>query len=469
MKCALRTALALCLGLGPACKQPGTSAAPTVATPPTTRDAAAPAVDAPRRADAAAGGADPALEAQLGRLADSLTAQVAEVRHLAVRGPIARGVMNREAIVARLRARTAEEYPPGEVAREGEMLTRLGLLPEGFAYEQNLYDLLEEQVLGFYDPALRRLFIADWVPEQVQSTTMAHELTHALQDQHFQIARFVHHAQGRGDAQTAGMAVLEGDATAAMLEFALHPNGRTITEAPEVVAMILQQLESSQQPRIAAAPRAIRETLLFPYLAGLSMVVSTLRREGWEGVDALLRRPPESTEQVLHEARRLAREAPVAVPAAVPAALAARYERVYFDVMGELGAQQFFKVSLSDARSESAAEGWGGDCAMLLRPRGADDAGTARDALVWIVALDRGAAPRRPDAEAEEFAQAAAEVLGRRYVDRPTARIAGALAARRPTPDTVSLVARVGQRVLFADRIAADLAADLAASALSPR
>ena len=282
---------------------------------------------------------------------------MARARGLAVRGPIARGVMGRDAIVARLRARTAQEYGPGEVAREGQLLRRLGMIPQGMDSEATLYDLLEEQVLGFYDPDLRRLYIADWVPEAAQATTMAHELTHALQDQHFDIGRYTHHQQGRGDAQTAAMAVLEGDATATMLEFALRPSGRSVRDAPEVVRTIEGQLESTDQPRLAAAPRALRETLLFPYVSGLRMCIARLQDDGWPGVDALLQRPPESTEPVMHPDKLAAREMPVAVSEEVPAPLRGQWAVAYQDVLGEFGARQFFRAVLSEARSDATARG----------------------------------------------------------------------------------------------------------------
>ncbi len=473
-----RCGIALALALGGCPRRP-----PAEATTPAVAVADAPvAVSPPQdagtvaRADGGAGRND-ALARRLGALADRIVADVARARGLAVRGPIARGVMGRDAIVARLRARTAQEYGPGEVAREGQLLRRLGMIPQGMDYEATLYDLLEEQVLGFYDPDLRRLYIADWVPEAAQATTMAHELTHALQDQHFDIGRYTHHQQGRGDAQTAAMAVLEGDATATMLEFALRPSGRSVRDAPEVVRTIEGQLESTDQPRLAAAPRALRETLLFPYVSGLRMCIARLQDDGWPGVDALLQRPPESTEQVMHPDKLAAREMPVVVSEEVPAPLRGQWAVAYQDVLGEFGARQFFRAVLSEARSDAAARGWGGDRAMLLVPRDrvtdGPDGGIsipaealADDMLVWTVVMDPGAP--RDDAEAREFAAGAAEVLARRHIERPITRVAGALAARDLGGARVSLVAQSGRRVLVAERVPTAVAAALVRAVLSP-
>src|SRR5262249_36730593 len=99
---------------------------------------------------------DPALLT----LADQAAAQVSRTRGLAILRPIAKGVMDRPQILARLHQRVREEYAPGEVALEAEILRRLGLIPDVFDYEAAVFSLLEEQVAGFYDPSEQRLFIA---------------------------------------------------------------------------------------------------------------------------------------------------------------------------------------------------------------------------------------------------------------------------------------------------------------------
>jgi hypothetical protein len=417
------------------------------------------------------------LEQRLSRLADELAARVSEIRGLPARGPIARGVMSRDAVVARIRERTRQEYPPGEVELEGELLKRLGMIPEAMDYERTIFDLLEEQVLGFYDPDARRLYIADWVPEAMQPVTMAHELTHALQDQHFDIGRYVHHVQGASDRQTAAMAVIEGDATAAMMDFTLAPMRQRVTQIPNVETLIANQLQSTDQARLAAAPRAMRETLLFPYVAGFGMCVREMRDGGgYPAVNALLRRPPESTEQVIHAEKLRARELPVDVPVTLPAPLAADHRVAYQDVMGELGLWLYLLTALGDDAAREAAAGWGGDRAMLLAPRaGVTDTGDggvrvrrealADDALVWVVEMDRD--PQGPaEGEATALTRAATAVLQRRYISAAVTNVRGASAARAVAPGRVSLVAQRGTRVLIADRLPAARAAAVVAAAL---
>ncbi len=411
---------------------------------------------------------------RLSALADELANRMGTLRELRVTRPIARGVTSRDAVVERLRARTRQEYPPGELDLEGESLKRLGLIPDALDYERTMFDLLEEQVLGFYDPDEHRLYIADWVPADMQRPTMAHELTHALQDQHFDIGRFTRHVRGRGDAQTAAMAVLEGDATAAMFDFTLAPSGRTVLDLPDVASDATSQ-SSEDQPRLAAAPRALRESLLFPYVAGLRLCVERMRAGGHHAIDELLAHPPDSTEQVMHSDKLASRDQPVDVPATVPAPLADTFELAYHDVMGEFGLRLVLAEALTDAQSRAGAQGWGGDRAVLLLPRSSltpeGDAGVriashalAQSALVWTITMDPG--HPRIDSEATELTAMLSTALSRRYAQRPTVSVAGATVARATGDGRVSLVASRGRTVVFLDRVPAVRAAAVVSSLL---
>src|SRR5262249_25563569 len=112
------------------------------------------------------------------------------------------------------------EFSKEEVRVESGMLKRLGLLPEGTDYEQTLLDMLAEQVAGFYDPYAHTLYIADWLPIEMQRPALAHEIEHALQDQHFDLQKYSAPLKEDGDRQLARSAVVEGDGTAVMLEYA---------------------------------------------------------------------------------------------------------------------------------------------------------------------------------------------------------------------------------------------------------
>jgi hypothetical protein len=339
-------------------------------------------------------------------------------------------------------------------------------------YEQTMYDLLEEQVAGFYDPDAKQLFIADWLGSGVQGPTLAHELVHALQDQHYDIAARTHHTHGQGDAQIAMMAVLEGDATLAMFDFA--GGGRGVQIEPERADMLfkLNVLASFSQPKLSSAPRALRETLLFPYRRGFTMCVRAYRDGGgYPGIDALLSMPPSSTEQVLHPAKLASREPPVLVN--VPSGALPNYVVMHDDVLGELNTQLFLAEKLPDDEAEQGAAGWGGDRAVLLIPRATGavapnaraDAGAVLPAgsldasvLVWKLVFDPSASD--PDGEAKEFERFAQAVLERRYNAGSRAAVAGTTAAFNAGSGTQSVIARTGSTVVLIDHApAADVAA----------
>lgn len=105
------------------------------------------------------------------------------------------------------------------------MLKRMGLLPVDADYEKLLFELLSEQVAGFYDPYRKTLYVADWLPLDMQRPALAHEIQHALQNQRFDLKKLARPLKSEGDRQLAQAAVVEGDGTAVMMEFAARGMG----------------------------------------------------------------------------------------------------------------------------------------------------------------------------------------------------------------------------------------------------
>ncbi len=294
--------------------------------------------------------------------ADDITRQVSALRGLTLARPFQKGVLSREAIGQKLRDRIAKEYTPAEIGVESRVLKRLGLLPPDADYEQMLLDLLMEQVAGFYDPFARELYIADWVGMDLQRPALAHEIEHALQDQHFDLKRFASPLKEDGDRQLARSALVEGDGMAVMLDFLAQTMGIDTSKLPGAYDAMSEQVTSgvlAASPVFNRVPRFLRETLLFPYVAGMKLVFALRKGHPWSRVDEAFKSPPESTEQVLHPEKYFAHEHPIAVTAAPIGALPGRELRR--DVLGELEWRLLFATRLSDGPAERAAQGWGGD------------------------------------------------------------------------------------------------------------
>jgi hypothetical protein len=323
-------------------------------------------VSASAPAATAAPAAAPDAE-QLNRLADEITAQVARLRGLPLKRPMARGILTREEIRKRLEERLAKEFPKAEIVAEGMVLKRLGLIPPEADYLKLVLDLLTDQVAGFYDPFKRQLFIASWMPVDMQRPALAHEITHGLQDQHFDLRRFTVGLKGNADRQLARAALLEGDGTGVMLEYAL---GVDLGSLPSgVMAMLKPMMQMFSSPTFQRTPRYLREVLVFPYTAGLDLVATLRRRLAWSKINAFYVRPPESTEQVLHPEKLLAGERPVLITPRPLRELKGGRE-VWQDTLGEAQLRLYLEQHVGKDRAETAAAGWGGDRAVACQMPG---------------------------------------------------------------------------------------------------
>jgi hypothetical protein len=307
---------------------------------------------------------------KLKRLADEITQDVVKLRGLPLKRPMPRGVLSRAEIRKRLEERLAKEFPRAEIVVEGMVLKRLGLIPPDSDYLKLVLDLLSDQVVGFYDPFKRQLYIADWMPVDMQRPALAHEITHGLQDQSFDLRRFTAGLKGNGDRQLARAALVEGDGTGVMLEFALGMDLGSLP--PGVMAMLKPMMQLFSSPTFQKTPPYLREVLVLPYTAGLDFIATLRRRSSWTKINAVYKDPPESSEQILHPEKFLARERPVTITPRPLQALKGSRE-VWQDTLGEAQLKLYLEQHVSKARAATAAAGWGGDRGVAYQRPGQPD------------------------------------------------------------------------------------------------
>src|SRR5438128_7048667 len=306
--------------------------------------------------------------------------ETSQLRQLAILRPVQSSAQSRAEIQSMIVSSMDQETTPAQLHAAEVTLKKLGLAPADFQLRPLMIRLLTEQVAGYYDPKRQQFHLADWIDLDGQKPIMAHELTHALQDQHFNLLRFEHWPKGDSDAELAAHALIEGDATLAM---ALY-----VANNPLRALAFLKSLGSTGLPseELDKAPRALRETLLFPYQDGEKWVSVLYKQGGWDRVSKAFTELPQSTEQILHPEKYFAQEPPVRVTLPDIAPLLGRsssseirgrrsevgqdlrtprppaWKRLDSDVNGEWGfyliLDQFLK---SPAESRRAAEGWGGD------------------------------------------------------------------------------------------------------------
>jgi hypothetical protein len=292
--------------------------------------------------------------------------ETSEVRQLTILRPVKSGAQSRSEIERMVIRNLDEQTTPADMHATEVALRKLGLVPQGFEYRSFVVKLLTEQVAGYYDPKAQQFYLADWLELEGQKPVMAHELTHALQDQHFNLRRFEQWPKGDADSELAAHALIEGDATLAMTLY--------MAKNPLVALAFIRSVASTQtsSEQIQKAPRALRESLVFPYQEGSEWATQVYKRGGWSLVSEAYKQLPQSTEQILHPEKYFVREAPVKVtlPELRPV-LGQNWKRLDADVNGEwsyyLILDEFLKDSIESRR---AAAGWAGDRYALYQGSG---------------------------------------------------------------------------------------------------
>jgi hypothetical protein len=330
--------------------------------------------------------AKPAVNAKAAALTattDEVLRETSELRKLAVLRAVKSGAQSRAEIEQMLLRSLDEESKPEEM-RAGELtMKKLGMIPAGFDLRSFIVSVLTEQILGYYDPKTRQFYLADWVEVDGVQPVLAHELTHALQDQHFDLRRFENWPKGDGDAELAAHALVEGDATWLMTLYVLKDPRRMIG--------MMKSVGATSTAKIDAAPRSLRESLVFPYDQGMAWVRQLHQRGGWKAVDDAYANLPQSTEQIIHPEKYFAHEAPAQVALRdLSPALGKDWKQIDTDVNGEWGyyliLDEFLK---SEKESKQAAAGWGGDRYALYENKQTRETMLAQE-TVWDTEQDAG-------------------------------------------------------------------------------
>ncbi|MBA3512863.1 MAG: hypothetical protein H0T77_00610, partial [Pyrinomonadaceae bacterium] len=283
--------------------------------------------------------------------------ETSEIRELAILRPVKSGAQSRPEIERMIVRNLDEQTTPAEMHATELALKKLGLAPPEFQYRSFVVKLLTEQVAAYYDPKVQQFYLADWIELEGQKPVMAHELTHALQDQHFNLRRFGKWPKGDSDSELAAHALIEGDATLAMTLY--------MAKNPLVALAFIRSLGGSNlaSDQFKQAPRAIRESLVFPYEQGSEWATRVYKRGGWASVSQAYAKLPLSSEQILHPEKYFDYERPVKITLPeLRTLLGTGWKRVDYDVNGEwslfLILDQFLNAS---DESRRAAAGWAGD------------------------------------------------------------------------------------------------------------
>jgi hypothetical protein len=288
---------------------------------------------------------------------------VAELRDLRFRRQVPVTVESPDRLAKRLLRVLADETNETELRRQGRAMELLGQLPRGTDLPKLLERLQAESVLGFYlpgrPPGKGGLYVrSSRGLDPYARIILAHELTHAVTDQHYDLTRAdrLAAAGGHEDELAAYSGLVEGDATLLMQRY--------LTErlTPQEQADAALAVARDGTPMRDAAPAAVREAMLFPYQEGLRFVQALYQRGGWAAVDRAYRDPPTTTEQLLHPERYLGsrdRPQPVTVPD-LSGRLGGGWRTAADTSFGEFDARLLLQGGSGSAGAAAAAEGWDG-------------------------------------------------------------------------------------------------------------
>ncbi|HEY7234823.1 MAG TPA: hypothetical protein VH539_11785 [Gemmatimonadaceae bacterium] len=335
---------------------------------------------------------------QQGPYADRVAADVPEIEKavgVPFKHPPKLEVRTRAQVRAFVAAQLEDTAARRDLAGKEATYKVLGLIPDTMSVRKLFLDVLTEQILGYYDPKTKVLYVMNGAPDDVIGLTIMHELVHALQDQYFNLDS-LQHQLGDADREAAAQAIVEGEAVYEQVEAAGGGRGNIAARFPGGRDRIRDLIRESQSsPVLNAAPMVIQEELLFPYINGFDFVARFKEREpGKLPFDDM----PQSTEQVMHDRAYFGtpRDAPLRVTLPkVPGA-------IYENTLGEFDTRLFLYEHLQDQEAASrAAIGWGGDRYVVVST-------SAGNGIAWVTAWDSAI-------DAAEFVDALGQAIQKRY------------------------------------------------------
>jgi hypothetical protein len=383
----------------------------------------------------------------------SILEKVSKIRQLPIRENVKVDTLSRPELLKFLQTQFESELDPKVVSGEKALYTRWGLFTEDFDYAEFVLSLYTEQIGGFYDPKTRKLFLLEGMPlaRLDQEVLVAHELTHALQDQSFNLTKYLEPSpkEPNSDRQLSIMAMIEGDASLTSSEY-VQTLMKDKLNLMDVLGSVVSAVRMNFSfEKLRQAPRVLRDSMIFPYEQGMQFVQSFRNRGwSWEKINQLYKTPPLSTEQILHPSKYLKAENPQALNFKSESVLPGKAQLLTQGVMGEFGWRHYFLNYFENSEAKASARGWAGDYYQVFK----DSAQQTR--LIFSTLWDS------PE-EAHEFALSYAKTLQLRYPSLPAVTSFTPIKLIRRTPIDNFLIFQQGSHCLIAEGLPAISQAEL--------
>lgn len=301
---------------------------------------------------------------------EKVISSIEEIRGVRFKNRVEYEIVSRDVMLQLIRREFNLQYSKQEFMYLNAMLRLLGLVDKEFDIEKIMFDLYKEQAGGLYDPRTKKLYIADWIPDEMIDIVLFHELLHALDDQYYDLEKYAF-SETSSDAKLAKLSVIEGIGTYYMLIYTFERFGLDWESMKDYINfdMLYKMQDFSALPgmeAIANAPKFIQQQMLFPYFRGADFVNMFIKNNSAESLFELYEFPPLSTEQIMHF-DKYKKEKPSKVIIKLDEKKIEGWRQVYSSDMGELGLNLMLKDRLMSDEADGAAAGWRGDKVVLLK------------------------------------------------------------------------------------------------------
>lgn len=255
-----------------------------------------------------------------------------------------------------LTKRIKKTLQPEEIYADELALKMFGLVPQSFDLRKSTIDLLTEQAAAFYDYDKKKLFLLEGTSLEAETTTLAHELSHALADQHFDLGKFMQDAPSNDDENLAHTAVVEGEASWLMLAYDLKQAGQPPVPTAEMLSSVADSSEESMAdyPVLKNSPLYIQQSLLFPYTQGILFFDAVYKRLGKEAFAAVFTDAPSDSGEILHPERYFAHNR-ASKPALPKIRLKEQVNELTEGSVGEFDHEMMLRQYVNEARSAGLA------------------------------------------------------------------------------------------------------------------
>ena len=361
---------------------------------------------------------------------------------LPIKHEVKRRLAKRDEVQSYIEKNMKEDKDAKRLERSSAVLKKFGLVPKDFDLPSFLVAMLREQVAGYYDVKTKTVNLLNWVDIEQQKPVLAHELTHALQDQSFGIEKWMKGPKEDNDnndpspsdiendeVTSARQAIVEGQAMAVLFDYSLAPQGKTILDAPQIVEALKQgMLEgTADSPRFRDAPMFLKEELTFPYRYGLDFTRALLQAGGKELAYAgAFKDPPKTTREIMEPQTYLAHEKLEPMKMIDMDKDFKGYDPFDIGAMGEFDVDILVEQYAGREEAEAMYPEWRGGYYFAGKVKG------DRSAPIGVLYVSRWSSA----AKAAEFAAVYAKSLAQRYQKRQALGTDGKVAEDAPPVDS---------------------------------